>query len=203
MHPGVATLPAARGWQVTAVDVAVAALTEDGRGQIRAACGTERPSPPPHVALRLCPPDGLAVVACPSLALLAQTLGVWAPTGAAVLAVCGDNTVVDTAVHSSDLPAQVSTDPATIADWLHTPTGGLRLVAVTHRSADQLGAALRQARRAVDILVVDEAHYTAGARRQAQRAAAQRRRVPRRPAAVPDRHAPPRRGRRRAGAVDG
>lgn len=104
-------------------------------------------------------------MACPSLALVAQTVGVWTATGlpGAVLAVCSDSTVADTAVHVSDLRCPVTTDPQQVAAWLEESAGSrMRLVLVTHRSAEVLGRGLKAAGAVADLLVVDEAHRSAG-----------------------------------------
>lgn len=86
----------------------------------------------------------------------------WAGVGARVLAVCGDDGVVDAATAVADLPAATSTDPDVIAAWLTSPAAGRRLVVTTHVSAGLLGLGLRRAATAADILVVDEAHHSAG-----------------------------------------
>ncbi|WP_030442463.1 DEAD/DEAH box helicase [Actinoplanes subtropicus] len=159
---GAAALPAPTGWQQPAVSAAVTALAGGGRGQIHAACGTGKTITAAHIAARLCPPGGIVVIACPTVALLAQTLAVAGPNTTATLAVCSDDTVADTAVHTSDLPTTVTTDLDTIVSWLRRPAAGARLIVTTHRSAGLLGQALISADRAVDVLVVDEAHHSAG-----------------------------------------
>ncbi|MFI6273077.1 DEAD/DEAH box helicase [Micromonospora zamorensis] len=160
----VSQLPDPVGWQRLAIPAAVAALRAGGRGQIHAACGTGKTVTAAHIAAQLCPPGGHVVVACPSVALVAQALTVLGHPNTATLAVCGDDTVVDTAAHTRDLPeaVTVTTDPATIACWLRTPTHSARLIVTTHRSAGVLGAALAATDIVVDVLVVDEAHHSAG-----------------------------------------
>src|SRR4051812_2558329 len=157
-----ATMPGAQGWQVSAVETASAALASGGRGQIIAACGTGKTITAAHVALRACPADGVVVVACPTVALVAQTLHAWRDACDQVLAVCGDDGVTDPAVVAADLPAVTTTDPDTITGWLTDTRPGRRLIVTTHRSAGHLGQALRRTGRIADILVVDEAHHTAG-----------------------------------------
>ncbi|GAB3861687.1 hypothetical protein GCM10027610_104610 [Dactylosporangium cerinum] len=157
-----ARLPDAGGWQEPAVEAAAAALAGGGRGQIIAACGTGKTVAAAHVAMRVCPAGGVAVVACPTVALVAQTLHVWRGVAGAVLAVCGDDGVTDPAVISTDLPATTTTDPDVIAAWLVEPVPGRRLIVTTHLSAGQLGLGLRAAGVTADLLVVDEAHHTAG-----------------------------------------
>ena len=149
---------------VEAVDAIVAGQSAGGRGQVRAACGTGKTIVALHAARRLCP-TGLVVIACPSLPLLAQTLAVWAGTSGAthVLAVCGDDSVADVAVHATDLPCPVTTRREEITRWLRdTPGGQPRLILVTHTSAGVLGDGLTAADTTADLLIVDEAHHTAG-----------------------------------------
>jgi hypothetical protein len=158
-------LPQLRGYQVRAVDAIIGGLAAGGRGQLVAACGSGKSLVAVHAALRLCP-DGVVVLACPSLALVAQSLRVWVGAEAAgdVLAVCSDDTVADAAVHAADLPCPVTTDAAEVAEWLRLrPAGRLRLILVTHVSAGVAGAGLAKADTVADLLVVDEAHRTAGA----------------------------------------
>ncbi|SCL20543.1 Helicase conserved C-terminal domain-containing protein [Micromonospora pallida] len=157
-------LPELRGYQREAVDAVVAALVGGGRGQVRAACGSGKSIVGVHAGVRLCP-SGLVVVAVPSLTLLAQTLDVWVGAGAPtrVLAVCGDGSVADDAVRVVDLPCPVTTNPGEIAEWVRQPgRPGLDLVLVTHRSAEMVGRGLDAAGITADLLIVDEAHHTAG-----------------------------------------
>ena len=155
-------LPVALGWQRPAIDAAVSHLRNGGRGQIHAACGTGKTITAAHIATRLCPTGGIVVVACPTVALVGQILAVLGSTAAATLAVCGDDAVADTAVRPQDLPATVATDLDTITAWLRRVASGIRLIVTTHRSAALLGQALLQVGGAADVLVVDEAHHSAG-----------------------------------------
>ncbi|MFI6163009.1 Helicase associated domain protein [Micromonospora haikouensis] len=162
--PAIEKLPPLRDYQQQAVDAIVQGQADGGRGQFRAACGSGKSLVAVHAAVRLCP-TGLVVVACPSLPLLAQTLTVWAATGMAaqVLAVCSDDTVADTAVRTTDLHCPVTTRPGEIADWVRqTPTSRLRLILVTHASAALVGEGLHAADTTASLLVIDEAHHTAG-----------------------------------------
>jgi len=159
-----ANLPALRGYQQDAVAAIERGLTTGSRGQMWAACGTGKTVVALHAARRLCP-AGLVVVACPSLPLIAQTMRVWLNAGvvAHMLAVCGDDSVGDAATRVADLPCTVTTDSTEISRWVKAlPAGEPALVMVTHVSADVLGDGLRQAGTAAELLVVDEAHHTAG-----------------------------------------
>ncbi|MEV0003499.1 Helicase associated domain protein [Micromonospora sp. NPDC050980] len=157
-------LPEPIGWQRLAIRAAVTALRTGGRGQIHAACGTGKTVTAAHIAAQLCPPGGHVVIACPSVALVAQTLAVLGHPRTATLAVCGDDTVTDAAAHPRDLPeaVTVTTDASTITGWLRSRTRGARLIVTTHRSAGLLGAALTATDIVADLLVVDEAHHSAG-----------------------------------------
>jgi superfamily II DNA or RNA helicase len=173
-----ATMPGAQGWQVSAVETASAALASGGRGQIIAACGTGKTITAAHVALQACPGDGIIVVACPTVALVAQVLQAWDAVCEHVLAVCGDDGIADPDVAAlttifpdftqpdpatcADPPIVVTTDPDVITAWLAERVSGRRLIVTTHRSAGHLGQALLRVGRLADVLVVDEAHHTAG-----------------------------------------
>ncbi|MFC8845792.1 MULTISPECIES: Helicase associated domain protein [unclassified Micromonospora] len=157
-------LPPLRDYQQEAVEAIVKGQADGGRGQFRAACGSGKSLVAVHAAARLCP-TGLVVVACPSLPLLAQTLTVWAAAGMAaqVLAVCSDDTVADTAARTTDLRCPVTTRPDEIADWVRrTPTSCMRLILVTHASIAVVGEGLHAADTTASLLVIDEAHHTAG-----------------------------------------
>ncbi|WP_432982928.1 Helicase associated domain protein [Dactylosporangium sp. CA-233914] len=157
-------LPGLRGYQADAVAAIVAGLAGGSRGQLIAACGSGKTLVAAHAAVRLVP-AGLVVIACPSLALVAQTLAVWSTGGAAgdVLAVCSDDSVADASMHASELDCPVTTDPDVIAAWLRQGVGGgLRLMLTTHQSAGTAGRGLAAARVIAELLVVDEAHRTAG-----------------------------------------
>lgn len=172
MSAGVATTStgstvALRPYQAAAVNAAVAGLSEGGRGQVYAACGSGKTIVAIRAAEKLCPAGGIVGVLCPSLALVAQTLESWqrsAERGFAALVVAGDKTVADSPVDVTDLPCPVTTDPEAIHSWLHTSQADIRLVISTHISADRLGEALLAARLSAAVIVIDEAHHTAGLR---------------------------------------
>lgn len=160
---------ALRGYQQEAVDNIVSILGDGGRTQLVAACGTGKTLVAVHAAMRLAASD-LVVVAAPSLALIAQTLGVWAASRAAgrVLAACSDQGVADAAVRVADLACSVTTQPEEIAGWLRQASGGdLRLMLTTYVSAHAAAAGLVKADAVADLLVLDEAHHAAGRRDKA------------------------------------
>ena len=155
-----------RYYQVEAVQAVVEGLVDGGRGQLRSACGTGKTVMAQRAAELLCPPGGVVVVLCPSIALIGQTLREWEVTNDdhVALAVCGDESVSDSVVTVEDLPTTVTTDPDLVATWLRTPTtAGLRLIVGTHRSAHVVGEGLQRAGLEAELVVIDEAHRAAGA----------------------------------------
>ncbi|MFF6794347.1 Helicase associated domain protein [Streptomyces filamentosus] len=157
-----------RPYQQEAVEAIAAALSGGGTGQLHAACGSGKSLMGQQAALRLLPGGGLAAVMVPSLALVAQTITTWrtlhpAGRGLDVLAVCSDDTVTDAPAHLPDVPAETTTDPAAITDWIARDPGGvLRLVVCTYASADRLSAALHRTGAPAGLLVLDEAHHLTG-----------------------------------------
>jgi len=156
---------AERYYQVEAVQACCSALYDGGRGQLISACGTGKTVMCQRIAELLCPAGGVVVITCPSIALILQTLREWGLTNNthAALAVCIDETAADCAVTVDDLPASVTTDPDEIASWLRRPTAAtIRLIVSTHQSVHVVGEALRRAGKVTDLLIVDEAHRSAG-----------------------------------------
>ncbi|SCG81590.1 DEAD/DEAH box helicase [Micromonospora rifamycinica] len=155
-------LPPLRGYQREAVEAIVEGAAREGRGQVIAACGTGKTLIAAHAAVRCCP-RGVVVIVCPSLALIGQTLRVWRPLGAHTAAVCSDASVAEVAGHSDPMTCPVLADTDEVTAWLHrAPPGRMRLLAVTNSSADRVGAALLAAGVTADLLIIDEAHRTAG-----------------------------------------
>src|ERR1700741_3940290 len=181
-----------RYYQVEAVQAIVTELADGGRGQLRSACGTGKTVMAQCSAVMLCPPGGVVFVVAPSIYLVGQTLREWSQSNIEHigLAVCSDGTVLHGKTPSAtlrrtdidgmgevddggetdalmrevgDLSASVTTSPEDVAAWLAEPlTTGRRLIVGTHLSADVIGDGLRRANVVADILVVDEAHRTAG-----------------------------------------
>jgi superfamily II DNA or RNA helicase len=154
-----------RYYQIDAVRAICTGLAAGGRGQLRSACGTGKTVMAQRSAELLCPSGGVVIVVCPSVALVAQTLREWEATSEnyIALAVCADETVVDAVVTVDELPAAATTSPAEVATWLRTKvTVGLRLIVGTHRSAHVIGEGLQRAGVVAELLVVDEAHRSAG-----------------------------------------
>ncbi|MHB1499470.1 MAG: DEAD/DEAH box helicase family protein, partial [Acidimicrobiales bacterium] len=168
----------ARDHQQEAIrSVAEAFRAGANRCQVVMACGTgktlvaQRVSEHKNIAR-----DGLTVVACPSISLLAQTLTAWRADSEhtfARLAVCSDPSV-EAAVAGPDEPsdslaslaaatggALVTTSTTDIKRWLDE-NEGRNVVFSTHASLGRVAEALASLDRAADLLVVDEAHNVAG-----------------------------------------
>ncbi|HEY5894487.1 MAG TPA: DEAD/DEAH box helicase family protein [Chthoniobacterales bacterium] len=104
------------------------------------------------------------LVLVPSLALLRQILHEWlretSLSGLAYLCVCSDSTVKDgldpIATAQSDLDFQVSTDAASVRDFLDAAFVGTRIVFSTYQSTQVVGKALKPG-EAFDLAVFDEA----------------------------------------------
>ncbi|MFF4344300.1 Helicase associated domain protein [Kitasatospora sp. NPDC001540] len=154
-----------RPYQQEAVAAIVAGLADGGSGQWHACCGSGKTLVAQRAAEEILGAEGTVAVLVPSLALVAQTLASWRANSAVgpveALAVCSDETVADAAAHLEDLPCAATTDPAQVVAWLRAPVRGRRLVVGTYQSADRLAEAVRGT-RALDLLVLDEAHHLAG-----------------------------------------
>ncbi|MFD7957221.1 Helicase associated domain protein [Streptomyces ardesiacus] len=156
-----------RPYQQEAVTAVAECLCDGGVGQLHAACGSGKTLMGQQAALRILPDGGLVAVVVPSLALVSQTIASWRALHPAapdlhVLAVCSDDTVTDAPVHLPDLHSPVTTDPATIGQWLRSPISGTRLIVSTYSSADRLHEALKAKGAQLDLLILDEAHHLAG-----------------------------------------
>jgi superfamily II DNA or RNA helicase len=112
------------------------------------------------------------VVAVPSLALLKQSVEVWMREEVAReqisdwLCVCSDDTVGkvdDIADERADIGLPTTTSADEITDWLRKP-GGRKIVFTTYQSSAELATAASFVGFEFDLIILDEAHRTAGAR---------------------------------------
>ena len=108
------------------------------------------------------------LVLLPSLALLRQTLHEWLHETSLpfpYLCVCSDPTVKEgadaIATPQSDLDFQVSTDAASVREFLDAPFAGTKVIFSTYQSARVVGEGMKP-REAFDLGIFDEAHKTAG-----------------------------------------
>jgi len=156
----------ARDYQVRAVEDIRAGLAPGGRGQMRAACGTGKTKMSLWAALALVPPGGIVVIVVPTVGLVAQTLAVWKQEHGDydALAVCSDTSIdEDYFGDTKDILEPVTTNPDVVDTWLRLPgTAAIRLIVGTHVSAHIVGEGLQLAGVVADLLLVDEAHRTAG-----------------------------------------
>jgi superfamily II DNA or RNA helicase len=167
-----ATLPALdepfsdRAYQILGVGKVVCGLQNGGRGQLRAACGTGKTRMSQWAAQYLVHLGGVVVIVAPTIGLVAQTLNEWthAHTHHRILAVCSDPTVAsDEAARTEEFLQPVTTDPDVIDAWLRRSVPGqTSLIVGTLASADTIGEGLHKADMFADLLVVDEAHRSAG-----------------------------------------
>ncbi|MGO9112954.1 MAG: integrase repeat-containing protein [Thermoguttaceae bacterium] len=113
------------------------------------------------------------LVAAPSLALVKQSLQVWATEALANdkdfhwICVCSDEGVArterdDAAVRVQDLGVEVHTDPCQISDWLRQPRHGRVVVFTTYQSGRAIAEGARLADMTFDVGIFDEAHNTVG-----------------------------------------
>lgn len=165
--------------QIEALDALLPALETHDRVSAIMACGTGKTLVAlwvtEHVARAATPassggiPAARILVLVPSLALLRQILHEWlretSLSSLAYLCVCSDPTVKEgldaIATEQSDLDFQVSTDAASLRDFLDAPFTDTKIVFSTYQSAQVVGAALKPG-EAFDLAVFDEAHKTAG-----------------------------------------
>ena len=153
-----------RPYQAEAVDAVAAGLRGGGRGQLHAACGSGKTLMAITAAGRVLPGDGLVVVLCAVPGAGGSVHRDWRlfSHADAVLAVCSDESVTDSAVHTADLTGDVTTDPGEIRAWLGLHRTGRRLVVSTYISAHRLAEALAGSGQTADFALFDEAHHLAG-----------------------------------------
>jgi superfamily II DNA or RNA helicase len=154
-----------RYYQIEAVNAAHERYQSSDRGQLHMACGTGKTRVYMRVAARECP-GGLVVVLAPSVWLLGQIVRAWrADFGLehVSVAVCHDPTVAEDP-EGYGIHVPVTTNHVEVAEWLerNQSAGITRLVVATHRSVRVVGQALSSAGLAADLLIVDEAHHSAG-----------------------------------------
>ena len=153
--------------QNEALDTILPTFKQHDRVSAIMACGTGKTLVALWVAEKMQASSVLVLV--PSLALLRQILHEWLREtnlpALAYLCVCSDPTVkegldaIDT--KQSDLDFQVSTDAASVREFLDAPFTGVKMIFSTYQSAQVVGAALKSG-EAFDLAVFDEAHKTAG-----------------------------------------
>ncbi|MEV0294773.1 Helicase associated domain protein [Nocardia sp. NPDC050710] len=155
--------------QVEAVEQVCGELEERGRATAVAACGTGKTVIGAECSLRLVP-DGRVLVLVPTLELLAQTALSYAAhldvAAGVIVAVCSDRHATDAATkvraELSYLHTPVTTDPEQLAEAVATRPGRVTVFA-TYASVPVLTAAHADHQLGSwDLIVIDEAHRTAG-----------------------------------------
>jgi predicted helicase len=109
------------------------------------------------------------LVLVPSLALLRQTLHEWLKEthwqGLSYLCVCSDSTVAkevdDVIVRQSDLDFPVTTDSATVRDFLARESEAVKVVFSSYQSSRVVAEGMTE-NEAFELGIFDEAHKTAG-----------------------------------------
>lgn len=145
----------ARPDQIAAIDALVAI---DERALSVRACGTGKTLVGRETARRKAPADGIVLVAVPSKALVRQMYRDWEREwggGLDALLVYSDPAVG---------AAAATTMPEVIADFIRTPTSRTRLIVTTYQSAERIADAYAAdpSLPALDVMVLDEVHVTAG-----------------------------------------
>ena len=163
------------------------------RGKIILPCGTGKTRISLRIVEALTPGDGVSVVLCPSIALVAQIRREYlqyavGPINA--LAVCSDetagydpkkeerrNTATDPTADSSNVSASVIKGPVTtdadeISEWIEAAKRrpDIGIIFGTYQSAHRVAEALRDTKTVASVMIGDEAHRTAGLRKNAQSA---------------------------------
>ena len=159
------------------------------RGKIILPCGAGKTRVSLRIVEELTPAGGLAIVLCPSIALVAQIRREYLQHSAQTLrplAVCSDqtagydpkkessrNTASDPTADNSNVSAaevkgKVTTDAAEIGQWIQEGTGSesISVIFGTYQSGHRIAAALKATGTVASVLIADEAHRTAGLRRK-------------------------------------
>ena len=153
--------------QAEALDKIVPAFQERDRASAIMACGTGKTLVALWAAERM--QARRILVLLPSLALLRQTLHEWMREtripSLAYLCVCSDPTVTtgldSIETKQSDLDFQVSTNSASVREFLDAEFAGTKIIFSTYQSASVVGAAMKVG-ETFDLGIFDEAHKTAG-----------------------------------------
>ncbi|MFE9413879.1 Helicase associated domain protein [Streptomyces sp. NPDC006704] len=151
-----------RPHQKEAVAAATATLRHHTRASVIAACGTGKTLIAARTTARIAP-RGRVLVLLPTLDLLSQTIRSWRQAGrkGAAVAVCSQRQALDHESFGSDIP--LTTDPTELATLTEQPNCGPATYYATYASLPAVIAAHRDHRLpSWDLVVVDEAHRTAG-----------------------------------------
>ena len=151
-----------RPHQKDAVAAATRTLRTHPRASVIAACGTGKTLIAARTTARIAP-RGRVLVLLPTLDLLSQTIRSWSLAGrkGTAIAVCSQRQALDHQPLGADVP--LTTDPAELASLVGQASPGPVTVYVTYASLPAVIAAHRDHHLpSWDLVVVDEAHRTAG-----------------------------------------
>ncbi|WP_330343303.1 Helicase associated domain protein [Streptomyces longwoodensis] len=151
-----------RPHQREAVGAAVRALTQHPRTSVIAACGTGKTLIAARTTARITP-HGRVLVLLPTLDLLSQTIRSWRLAGrkGPAIAVCSQRQALDHEPFGTDIP--LTTDPGALTALITQSGSGPVTAYATYASLPAVIAAHRDHRLPPwDLIVVDEAHRTAG-----------------------------------------
>ncbi|MFE3504193.1 Helicase associated domain protein [Kitasatospora sp. NPDC059146] len=156
-----------RDYQKEAVKAAVRQVKHGGRGIMEMACGAGKTLVSATCAKRLAP-YGRALVLVPTIELLEQTATSWSHLGGrkgVAIAACSKEEALDSAEAGAHVEGHVTTDTAELADLVtRVPAGHPVTVYATYASLERLVRAHDEyGLPQWDLVIVDEAHRTAGA----------------------------------------
>ena len=160
-----------RKHQITALEKVSRYFNENGsdRGKIIHPCGSGKSLTAFWTARNLGAKKVLLAV--PSLALIRQTLNVWAKESLAnnlpisFMAVCSDEEINDSddqALRTQDIGVSVTTDPVKVSEFLESDQDGIKLLLTTYQSGEVVISASRKLGYVFDLGLFDEAHKTVG-----------------------------------------
>ncbi|MFD9863399.1 DEAD/DEAH box helicase [Streptomyces alboflavus] len=167
-----------RPHQKEAVGAAVHTLNQHPRASVIAACGTGKTLIAALIAARIAP-CGRVLVLLPTLDLLSQTIRSWRLTSrkGVSIAVCSARQALDHEPLGADVP--LTTDPGELTALINASASGPATAYATYASLPAVIAAHRGHHLPPwDLVVVDEAHRTAGRAGKAWAAVHQNDQVP-------------------------
>ena len=164
------------------------------RGKIILPCGTGKTRISLRIVEKLTKPGELAIVLCPSIALVAQIRREYLQHSSGhirPLAVCSDKTagfdpnredsintsenptVDNSNISETELKGRVTTDSKEIAKWIKDGKNedAINVIFGTYQSGRKVADALKSSKVTAKVLIADEAHRTAGLRRRQSRTA--------------------------------
>ncbi len=164
------------------------------RGKIILPCGTGKTRISLRIVEKLTKPGELAIVLCPSIALVAQIRREYLQHSSGrirPLAVCSDKTagydpnredsintsenptVDNSNISETELKGRVTTDSREIAKWIKDGKNedAINVIFGTYQSGRKVADALKSSKVTAKVLIADEAHRTAGLRRRKSRTA--------------------------------